>query len=329
MLQQTQVATVIPFYQKFLKRFPNPASLARAKEEVVLSHWAGLGYYRRAKLLHHGVQKVQKEFNGDLPHHPEELQKIPGIGRYTAGAIASMAFQYPAPLVDGNVIRVYSRVFRIQGHAKESVLQKKIWEIAQQLVDPKKPGDFNQALMELGATTCRTFVPACERCPVSKLCGAFNHGNPEAYPKAAPRQKTVSLHRAVALCLSDHHILLVKRHHSRWFDGLWELPHDYLEEKGEVEKNLQTFLKDQLGISLKNLRPVPTTTHAITHHRISSLAWLGEPHGSLKPQKYYQDAKFFPLKALPTTALPNLDRKVLVGAGLAAPAFGMVSATEL
>jgi len=168
----------LPYYEKFLARFPTPVALAKASEEQVLAHWAGLGYYRRAKLLHQGAKELCAHFSGKLPSEVEGLKKIPGIGAYTAGAIASIAFERPSPLVDGNVVRVFSRLFALPGHAKENSLHQKVWALAAELLDPAHPGDFNQALMELGATVCRAPQALCLSCPLSQHCQAYRLGRP-------------------------------------------------------------------------------------------------------------------------------------------------------
>ncbi len=316
MLQQTQVVTVIPYYEKFLKKFPTLLSLAQAKEEEVLSLWSGLGYYRRAKLLHRGTQEIHTKHQGKVPSTPEILKTIPGIGPYTAGAIASIAFQQPTPLVDGNVVRVLSRIFTKKGHAKEGKLQKEIWKQAAELVDPKKPGDFNQALMELGATVCRVALPSCPSCPLNSLCAGWKLGNPEQFPETPPTKKTLHLKRVVATAWQKDKLLLVKRKDSRWFQGLWELPHEYLAEGSSSLEVLQNFLQQQLGISLKETKALPTTTHSITHHRIQSIAWKGSIQKKPKLHPLYQEAKFFNKKELPKVALPNFDRKVLSAADI-------------
>lgn len=316
MLQQTQVATVIPYYERFLKKFPTIAALARAEEEEVLALWAGLGYYRRAKLLQRGARAVAERHGGRLPDDPEALRELPGIGPYTAGAIASIAFQRPSPLVDGNVVRVLSRVFARKGHAKDARLQKEIWALAADLVDPKHPGDFNQALMELGATLCRVALPSCERCPVQGLCAAHRAGEPEAFPESPPPQKTLRLQRAAAVALRGESVLLVKPRAARWFQGLWGLPHEYCAEAPTFEAALGECLRSHLGLALTQPYPLPATTHAITQHRITTWAWLGEAKGRLKAVGPFAEARFFTKKELAGAALPNFDRKVLATAEL-------------
>jgi len=315
MLQQTQVKTVIPYYLRFLERFPTLDALADADEAAVLASWAGLGYYRRCRLLQQGARHVQAQYGGALPQAPDALESIPGIGPYTAGAIASIAFQRSAPLVDGNVIRVFSRLFGLKGSRKSSELKNQIWQKARELIDPHHPGDFNQALMELGATCCRSQIPACERCPVATQCRALKLGRPADFPESAPPDKTVQLHRMVAVCRRGDAVLLVKKKHGRWFQGMWELPHDY-PENGAEAGDLQAFLRADFGLLLKNPRPNPETRHSITHHRILTRSWHGQTQGRLRLNKEFLESRWCEPARLTDYPLPNLDRKVLVVAGL-------------
>ena len=176
MLQQTQVATVIPFFLRFLERFPTVEALAESPIEEILLHWAGLGYYARARNLHRAAQIVVTNHAGNVPDTPESIETLPGIGRYTAGAILSIAYNVPRPLVDANVIRVLSRVFGLRGDPKSGANQTALWSLAEQLVLTAQdaPGDFNQGLMELGALVCEPSEPQCERCPLLQDCVAGN-----------------------------------------------------------------------------------------------------------------------------------------------------------
>ncbi len=311
MLQQTQVKTVIPFYQNFLRRFPRLQDLAQATESEVLAHWSGLGYYRRAKLLHQGAQWIDKNHQGKLPHDVERLKKIPGIGPYTAGAIASIAFNQPSPLVDGNVIRVFSRLFCYAGNPKSKDFIQKIWEQASTLVDPEQPGDFNQALMELGATVCRKYLPSCQRCPVQSQCLSFQKNCVDQFPETPPSQKTIKLWRSVAICENKKRILLVKRHQPRWFHGMWELPHDYCHGEEAALCTLSDMLKKQLKSKTTHSVKVGSSTHHITHHRIESLAWRVQISSPQPCEKTYQSFDFFEPKELDGLPLPNFERKVL------------------
>ena len=187
MLQQTTVSTVIPYYGRFLKRFPDVAALAGADEDEVLRLWAGLGYYSRARNLHRAAQAVVSEHGGRLPGTLAGLRSLPGVGRYTAAAVASIAFGLPAELVDGNVIRVYARLFALRGDPKSPALQAKVWALAAEHLDHRRPGDWNQALMELGATVCSPVGPECGRCPLAEDCLARRRGLQDSIPLPARR----------------------------------------------------------------------------------------------------------------------------------------------
>ncbi len=199
MLQQTRVETVIPYYERFLASFPTPRDLAEADEDTVLSHWSGLGYYRRARLLHAGVREVVAQYGGQVPEDAEARRALPGVGRYTAGAIGSIAFDKEEPIVDGNVTRVLARLFRIGTPVGSAVTSKRIWEEAARLVPGVRPGAFNQALMELGATVCTPKQPSCESCPVADYCEARAHGEVDALPVPRPRKSPIQVKLAAVV----------------------------------------------------------------------------------------------------------------------------------
>lgn len=251
MLQQTQVQTVIPYYEKWLKQFPSIASLAQADQGEVLSHWAGLGYYRRARMLHSAAQQIMTNHAGQFPSTLEAILTLPGIGRYTAGAIASIAFKIAAPILDGNVIRVLSRVFAIKKNIASPQTLKLLWEKAEEIVSKKQPGNFNQALMELGALICTPQNPKCLICPIQKFCAAFQEGKPEAYPVKTKEDSQKKLkHFAWVVQKKNKFLLFQQPENARW-GGMWLLP---------VSENLPSlsFKQERLG-SLK---------HGYTNHQI-------------------------------------------------------------
>jgi A/G-specific adenine glycosylase len=214
MLQQTRVAAVVQHYKLFLRRFPSIEKLARARESSVLAAWSGLGYYRRARMLHAAAKRIMKERAGVFPTTAEDLRTLPGIGRYTAAAIASIAFGEPAAVVDGNVERVLRRM------AGKNLSDKSLWLLAGQLLDPKRPGDFNQALMELGATVCLPRQPRCELCPVNVLC-ATRGEHPSSKQTNRQRKREIQY----ALSIRGRLVLLVQRpSHASLMPGMWELP---------------------------------------------------------------------------------------------------------
>jgi A/G-specific adenine glycosylase len=214
MLQQTRVAAVLDHYQRFFQQFPSLAALARAREQHVLTAWSGLGYYRRARMLHRAAKEVVGNHNGRIPRTAAELQQLPGIGRYTAAAIASIAFEEPVAVVDGNVERVLSRI------SGQQLGVAACWEQAQRLVSPDRPGDFNQAMMELGATICLPQSPICGSCPIKRHCSARGH-----VPNIKPRAAQNRAQRNLVLVRRPNAILLKQRSRSESvMPGLWDLP---------------------------------------------------------------------------------------------------------
>lgn len=224
MLQQTQVSVVIPYWEAFLRRFPDVPSLARAPLDDVLAAWRGLGYYARARNLHRAAQTLLERHGGQLPADVEALGELPGFGRYTVGAVGSIAFGLPVPLVDGNVARVLARLFALEGATTHPAYLRALWQLAAALVVGERPGDWNQALMELGATVCRSEQPVCLLCPVRLHCRALASGRVDAIPEVRPRKPRRSLHLAVAVMRQGDAVLLVRRPESGLFGGLWELP---------------------------------------------------------------------------------------------------------
>ena len=221
MLQQTRVDVVVPYYLRFLRRFPTLASLGEAGEDEVLALWSGLGYYARGRNLHRSARAAAAA--GGLPRTEAALRELPGFGPYTAAAVASLAFGEQVPLVDGNVARVLARVLRLPGHAAEA--RERAWRIAPQLLPPARAGEFNEALMELGATVCTPRNPRCGECPLSAGCGARRQGEPAAFP--SPRQAKVRpllIWAAPALVRHDGAVLLRRRGDGELFAGLWDLP---------------------------------------------------------------------------------------------------------
>jgi A/G-specific adenine glycosylase len=183
MLQQTQVQTVIAYYERFLKRLPTVEKLARARLDTVLKLWEGLGYYSRARNLHKAAQCILKEYQGVFPDTAEDLRRLPGIGRYTAGAVASIAYGLAEPILDGNVTRILCRLFRIHGDTGSRDVQQQLWALAAELVPRRSPGEFNQAMMELGATLCARQSPQCPDCPLQSLCQAQLHQEQDLLPQ--------------------------------------------------------------------------------------------------------------------------------------------------
>lgn len=268
MLQQTRVETVIPYWQRFLARFPDVASLASAELDEVYELWAGLGYYSRAKNLSRAAKTVVERFAGELPRETEALRSLPGIGRYTAGALASIAFDRPEPVVDGNVERVLARRLGMRDDVKRPEAARRIWEEAARLARGRRPGDLNQALMELGATVCTPRAPRCDACPWRSACSARASGDAEAIPFRAPRAVVPRVHAVAALVRRAGRALLVQRPAGSLLGGLWELPGGAIGRAEKPADALTARVRERTGLGITDLAPAGVVSHAFTHRSL-------------------------------------------------------------
>jgi A/G-specific adenine glycosylase len=274
MLQQTRVATATPYYHAFLERFPTLESLARSREADVLTAWAGLGYYRRARQLREAARLVVREHGGRVPDEPAAFALLPGVGRYTAGAVLSIAFDRALPALDGNVARVLSRWRALRAVLREPRGARALWALATALVPARRPGDWNQALMELGATVCTPRAPRCGECPASRWCRAFTLGSVAAFPPVPARRAGEKVRQAVVL-IERRGRMLVARREGPLLAGLWEPPGVELGSRRSARRALIVRLA---GLGLRaRLAPAGTTIrHAITHRDITAEVWRGE-----------------------------------------------------
>lgn len=292
MLQQTQVRTVLPYYSRFTERFPTLASLARASLPEVLRRWAGLGYYRRARNLHRAAREIMRRHGGRLPKDLESLRGLPGVGRYTAAAVGSIAFGIRAAVLDGNVHRVLSRVFGVPGPLQGQELR--FWKLAEELVPAPRPGrnlpgDWNQALMELGATVCLPRSPLCPACPVKTSCLAYRRGLQEKLPAPAPAKDPVEVRWTCLVSRRDGRLLLERRRNGL-LSGHWGLPE----------------LRSPWPSRLSKPRLLGTVRHSITHHKLEVRLLGGSWRGPL-PKGW----SWAPLSSLPSRLVSSLWRKAL------------------
>jgi A/G-specific adenine glycosylase len=272
MLQQTQVATVIDYFNRFIDALPTMQALAAVDEQQVLRLWQGLGYYRRARHLHAAAKFIVNERGGLVPDTVEGLLELPGVGRYTAGAIASIAFGRSAPILDGNVARVISRVMAINEVIQKPAVREKLWSLAGEWAPPESkrndPGDFNQAMMELGATVCTPRTPKCLLCPVASICRANQLGKPEAYPVVEKRkQPRAVMHRIISVLKGDARLLCQRPATGLW-SNMWQQP--TIEDAGleATEHVRQTY-----GITLEEPVLITHFEHMTTHRRIRFELW--------------------------------------------------------
>jgi A/G-specific adenine glycosylase len=263
------VETVIPYYRRFLKTFPTVHQLARADLTNVLKIWEGLGYYSRARNLRKAAQNIVSQRKGTIPDTIEDLLKVPGIGRYTAGAILSIAFNREVPVLDGNIKRVLSRLFALSHPPGIRKTEDLLWEISASLIPKGRAGDFNQALMELGATTCTPKVPRCRVCPLGALCKAGANGNPEQYP--VPREKKKIPHRkgAALILQRGSKVLLTRRPSTGLLGGLWEFPNVTHGEKTNPETETITRVVAKLGLHVKSKVPFGTFKQPFSHFKLT------------------------------------------------------------
>ena len=279
MLQQTQVATATPYYDRFMARFPTVRALARAPRDRVLAAWSGLGYYRRARHLHEAAGIVVREHAGRVPSEPRSFGALPGVGRYTVGAVLSIGFGAPLAVLDGNVARVLSRLTARPWALRRAPDARALWALAEELLDRGSPGDWNQALMELGATVCTPRAPRCDACPIRRHCRAHAAGRQEDFPPVAPRRTGVSVRRAVARVERSGRVLMVRRSGPR-LHGLWEPPGVDLVGDEPPERALARALAS-LGLR-GSLRPTPVRIrHTITHRAIEVQVWGLDPRPPL------------------------------------------------
>jgi len=240
MLQQTQVNTVIPYYQNFIRRFPNIRQLADASIDEVLQHWQGLGYYARARNLHKAAGVIRDQHNGRFPRTMEAVEALPGIGRSTAGAILSFAFNQHWPILDGNVKRVLARCFRVPGWYGRSDTMKQLWYLSESVTPAENTSDFNQAMMDIGSMICLKSNPKCEACPLKSLCSSYRHHSQAEYPQKKPARAKPHKHTLMLLHRYEDQVLLWRRPPSGIWGGLWSLPE--VDGKEDVQLWQQSFL---------------------------------------------------------------------------------------
>lgn len=302
MLQQTQVRAVLPYYARWMRRFPTVEALARASEEEVLKEWEGLGYYRRARLLHAAARMVASEFGGRFPSDPEEIASLPGVGPYTLAAVASIAFGKALAAVDGNVIRVVTRWFGIRGVPSRRPARPKILEAVQRLLPSEAPGDFNQAVMELGATVCLPRRPCCLLCPIRKGCVASAKGIQSELPEAAPSKAAVRQFEYAGLVMREGKVLLCRRGDGGRMERLWQFPSVILAKES---KRWTGRWKARYG-EMKGAELLAVLNYSVTHYRIRLEIYRIEGFQRYK----LPSARWTPIAEAPKLAFTAAHRKL-------------------
>ena len=260
MLQQTRTDTVSGYYTRFLNRFPNIAALAQADEQEVLKYWEGLGYYSRARNLHKAAQIMQREYGGRFPAAYEGIRALPGVGDYTAAAVASIAYRLPYPAIDGNLTRVLARVHGVREDVGRPSVKRLIHELGEREIDRERPGDWNQALMDLGATICVPGTPDCARCPLQAQCDAYAQGDADQLPIRAAARPPVPVDVGVGLVIAEGRVLMIKRD-AALLKGLWT----FLLCEGDSTPEGMARKLEALGMQANRIIPLGEARHVFTH----------------------------------------------------------------
>ena len=269
MLQQTRVETVIPYFQKWIEQFPDITSLANTDQGTVLSAWEGLGYYSRARSLHKAAKVILEKYGGEIPGDLEGLRSLPGVGPYTAAAVASIAFGKDVPALDGNIRRVLARVFNVEEPARSPQGERRLLELAQGNLPPGQAGEFNQALMDLGALICTPRNPDCPNCPVASHCQARELGIQEERPVLEPRPSTPHYDVTAAVIHRNGSVLIAKRPQSGLLGGMWEFPGGKVQEGEDLASCLRREIQEELGVDVEVGEHLGVYQHGYTHFKVT------------------------------------------------------------
>jgi A/G-specific adenine glycosylase len=291
MLQQTQVATVVPYFERFLAALPTLHSLAQASEQEVLRLWEGLGYYRRARDLHRAARQLVTQQAGRLPDDPEVWRQLPGIGRYMLGAILSQAFDRPLPIVEANSERVLCRLFGQAADPRKGPTRRWLWQVAESILPRQRVGEFNQALMELGALICTPAAPQCGSCPLAAACVTRQLGLQDQIPARGSRPEVVAVRESAVVVCRGPRVLLVQRPpHGRWA-GMWEFPHGEL-APGDSHERTALRLAEEAGLTVDLRAELETIRHGVTHHRITMVCFEAQHCAGAFRSSFYQKCRW-------------------------------------
>lgn len=310
MLQQTRVDTVIPYFERWMERFPTLESLAEASQQEVLSEWEGLGYYSRARNLHKAAQIVNDEFSGELPRDVKDLCRLPGIGRYTAGAISSIAFAQDEPTLDGNIRRVLARVFGLHHPVHSNEAEKRLWEIATLYLPPGEAGEYNQALMDLGATICTPRQPQCTLCPLAEICTAFTLGIQAELPVKETRPKLSHHTITAAIIQRDGLVLIGQRPPHGLLGGMWEFPGGKVEPGEDLVTALKREIHEELGAKIDVGSVYGVFQHAYTHFRVTLHAFRCRLNSGEVRNQYHTTLAWEEPPALINYPMGKIDRQI-------------------
>lgn len=312
MLQQTRVDQARPYYETFVHRFPDVKALAKADIDHVLRLWEGLGYYSRARNMHKAAGQIVRNHDGRFPDTREELIALNGIGPYTAAAIMSIAYNKPLPVIDGNVIRVISRLYAIGDDIRRSPVRKRIEQLADRMLIRSHPGDFNQAMMELGATVCKPAAPACPDCPFQMTCRAYQNNETSRYPYKSPAKQRPHHHIAVGVIRDDDgRLLIARRPENAMLGGLWEFPGGKQEPEEPLRETVRRELKEELGVDVTvDPEPFEVIRHAYSHFTITLHAFFATIQNGTPAAQNREPIQWVTAQALTEYAFPKANRRV-------------------
>jgi A/G-specific adenine glycosylase len=311
MLQQTQVATVIPYYERFLERFPGVEALARAPLDDVLKRWEGLGYYARARNLHRAAQVVIERHGGRVPADPVAFASLPGVGTYMTSAVQSIAFGAPLAVVDGNVKRVMARLFAIPHSVDRSAGLRAVLQHAEELLDRADPGSHNQAVMELGAMVCRPVNPACAQCPLNDSCAAYAAGDPQAYPVRDARREVPRERIAVGVVSDGDRVLITRRAEKGMLGGLWEFPGGKVRRGEKPADACRREIREEVGLQVDVRERIARVQHAYTHLAVDIDVFRCRYRGGDVVLDGPTDHRWITLEETDTYAFPKANHKFM------------------
>jgi A/G-specific adenine glycosylase len=313
MLQQTQVRTMLPYYHRWIERFPHVQAVALAQEEDLLKHWEGMGYYSRARNIHKAAKVLLKDYGSEFPKDCDSLRRLPGIGRYSAGAIMSIAFNADCPVVDGNIARILSRLFDVATPIRDRQTQRTLWDIAEGMLAKGKARSFNQALMDLGALVCTPRNPSCSLCPVNFHCRALEKGVVNLRPVVSRRKDTVPIRVVVGVLVYDGRIFIQKRPPSGLMPHLWEFPGGKMKDGESPDDALVREFREELELNICALQKAALIRHNYTNFRVTLHAFSCQlADASQKPVlRSAVDGRWVAPEELDLYAFPAANRKLI------------------